>query len=180
MTAVAYARHDLPTLVRGPLPDMTPPVESTWPTAPAARIFRAALGLGSAIGGAMGMLASVVLFGAGALFAAGPAAVVGAFVGLNAAIPLGGVIALIAGLRHRPLRDPSLLQRDLWIVFVLATGLILAAGTAALSDESGTPAALLLPAATLALLLMLRSAGRQLVIVYARAYGWTVRDPRRR
>jgi hypothetical protein len=156
---------------------MTPPVASTWPSAPIARLFAAALGLGSAVGGGMGMFTAVAIFGGAAVFAAGPAAVVGAIVGLQAASVLGAVIVAIAGVRHRPLRDPLLFQRDLWIVFVLAAALILAGATALLSGEADPRTPFLIPAGVLVLLLMLRSAGRHLVVVYARAYGWTVGGP---
>jgi hypothetical protein len=155
---------------------MAPPATPTWPSAPTARLFAAALGFGMAVGGGMGMFAAVALFGAGALFAAGPAAIAGGFVGLNAAVVLGAVVVAIADVRHRPLRDPASFQRDLWVVFTLTSLPVLALLTA-LFGESDTRAAVGVPAGIVALLLMLRSAGRQLVILYARAYGWTVRSP---
>jgi hypothetical protein len=196
------ARRDWPAFVRGPLPELTPPGSAGRGRAALTRLFSASVGYGTAIGAAMGVFTlglaclplGLVAIPA-VLFYGYLAAIFGAAVGLPCGAFLGTVITAIAAKKHRPLRHPSELQRHIWLVLLVGAALILTAATALLANigppdpvtqsrprvgpAPGTIAAYLLsvgplPAATIALMLMLRSAGRRLVVVYARAYGWTL------
>ena len=108
-------------------------------------------------------------------FAALYGAYYGFFVGVPASAVVAGAVTVLAATRHRPLRDPKKFHREMWSVFLVAVAALAGLETWLFTGVfliTGRWAALVVALATIVLLLALRTAGRRLVVAYARASGW--------
>ena len=167
--------------LRGQLPNLAaPPSHARAETRPIGRLFRSAVGWGLATGSVTGAVTAASLFIAGgplALVAAVPGGIVGFVVALPPALLVAGAVTVLAVERHSPLRDPMRLHRDIWWVFLVtvaaldgpAVGFIATARSA----NGRVFGSLITAIATLVVVLMLRRAGRRIVVFYAQASGWT-------
>jgi hypothetical protein len=164
--------------LRGPLPELVLDESSRRGRGRAllllfGRGVLSGLGVGAKLGGITG--AFLCLPGGPRDFILG--GVVGAAAGAYCAVFVGTVIALtvaiVAATRHMPLRDPSKLHRETWVMFVVAL-VLLDLAFLALLRETPLFALAWAVALTALTLLLLRAPGRRLVLRYACANGWHI------
>jgi hypothetical protein len=166
--------------LRGRLPHLTAPSHARAGTQPIGRLFRSAVGWGLATGSVTGAVTAASLFIAGGplgLLVAVPGGIVGFVVALPLALLVAGAVTVLAVKRHSPLRDPIRLHRDIWWVFLVTVAVLDAPAVGfiatARSANGSAFGSLITAIATLVVVLMLRRAGRRIVLSYAEASSWT-------